>query len=120
MSLPSAFFITGASSGFGRELALDLLSRGIPVVATARKVGTLDELVKKGAMAMQFDVNASEDVLGQKAKEADGLVEGGIAVLINNAGFSTYGSCEEQRCAAFPLSLSLCPCFDRFGTCFNF
>ena len=49
MSLPrnsssTTWFITGASRGFGRELAEQLLARGDRVAATLRRPGQLDDL----------------------------------------------------------------------------
>lgn len=41
------WFITGASSGFGRLLAEYLLSLDAKVVATARRLESLQELVKR-------------------------------------------------------------------------
>ena len=41
------WFITGTSRGFGRERAIATLDRGDKVVATARDLATLDELVAK-------------------------------------------------------------------------
>ena len=41
------WFITGTSRGFGREWAIAALDRGNQVAATARNLGTLDDLVTK-------------------------------------------------------------------------
>ena len=41
------WFITGTSRGFGREWAIAALDRGDKVAATARDLGTLEELVAK-------------------------------------------------------------------------
>lgn len=38
----AVFFITGCSSGFGRELAVEVLKRGYRLAATARRPETLD------------------------------------------------------------------------------
>jgi NAD(P)-dependent dehydrogenase (short-subunit alcohol dehydrogenase family) len=41
------WFITGTSRGFGREWTIAALDRGDQVAATARNLGTLDDLVTK-------------------------------------------------------------------------
>jgi NADP-dependent 3-hydroxy acid dehydrogenase YdfG len=54
------WFITGASSGFGHAYASHALARGYNVVATARRVGTLQELVARApdrVLALQLDVD---------------------------------------------------------------
>ena len=41
------WFITGTSSGFGRQLTEQLLARGDTVAATARRTETLDDLAAR-------------------------------------------------------------------------
>src|SRR5215203_269045 len=43
----TTWFITGASRGFGREVAIEALSRGDQVAATARSVDALADLADK-------------------------------------------------------------------------
>jgi NAD(P)-dependent dehydrogenase (short-subunit alcohol dehydrogenase family) len=45
------WFVTGTSRGFGREWAIAALERGDKVAATARDLGTLDDLVAKQVAA---------------------------------------------------------------------
>jgi NADP-dependent 3-hydroxy acid dehydrogenase YdfG len=47
MSDKKVWFITGSSTGFGRELASELLEQGFRVVATARKPEVLKDLTEK-------------------------------------------------------------------------
>jgi NAD(P)-dependent dehydrogenase (short-subunit alcohol dehydrogenase family) len=91
------WFITGCSSGFGRELALAALNNGDKVIATARKVEGLSGLVEQfpdTCRAMEFDVtdffNAA--VVFENAVAAFGQVD----VLVNNAGYGLIGSIEES------------------------
>jgi NAD(P)-dependent dehydrogenase (short-subunit alcohol dehydrogenase family) len=95
-TMAKTIFITGASRGFGKLWAGALLQRGDKVVATARDLSTLDDLVSKyggNVLALQLDVN---DRVGgfaavRKAKEHFGRID----VLINNAGYGLFGAIEE-------------------------
>ncbi|PWV51674.1 SDR family NAD(P)-dependent oxidoreductase [Chitinophaga sp. S165] len=89
-------FITGASRGFGKLWAEALLQRGDKVIATARDLRTLDDLVSRygdNILPLQLDVNdrTAGFAAVRKAKEHFG----GIDVLINNAGYGLFGSIEE-------------------------
>ena len=91
------WLVTGASTGFGRELVESLLSNGAQVVATARKVEGLQAL---GAKYPETALVAAMDVTDQK--QVDAVVElavksfGGIDVLVNNAGYGMVGAVEES------------------------
>jgi len=89
------WLITGTSSGFGRELTLQLLERGDKVIATARgrSVSKLADLKEKGADTYELDVNASLEDLHAFAKKAV-EVHGRIDVLVNNAGYMEVGMLE--------------------------
>ena len=90
------WFITGSSSGFGRELAEQVLERGEKVVATARNVGDVEDLVEKypeTARAVKLDVTNADDV---KTSVEKAVAEfGKIDVLVNNAGYGLGGAIEE-------------------------
>lgn len=91
------WFITGCSSGFGRELALAALNNGDRVIATARKVEGLSGLVEQfpdTCRAMEFDVTdfSNAAVVFENAVAAFGQVH----VLVNNAGYGLIGSIEES------------------------
>lgn len=90
------WFITGASRGFGLELAQQLLRRGHRVAATSRDVAELRRAV--GADTADFLPLAVD--LGDEASVADAVratVErfGRIDVVVNNAGYGQLGSLEE-------------------------
>jgi len=76
----STALVTGANRGFGRHLALELISRGATVYAGARNIDSLDV---PGAKAVAFDVTDPASV----AAAAD--IAGDVTLLINNAGSST-------------------------------
>jgi NAD(P)-dependent dehydrogenase (short-subunit alcohol dehydrogenase family) len=51
------WFITGCSTGFGRELAKYVLERGYRTVVTARNPGEVKDLAAKGeALVLKLDV----------------------------------------------------------------
>jgi NAD(P)-dependent dehydrogenase (short-subunit alcohol dehydrogenase family) len=83
-------FITGASSGIGHALSLELARRGSRVVATARRQDRLDELVRAirdaGGQAdgVALDVR-DHDSLRSVMEHWDGEV-GGFDLVIANAG----------------------------------
>ena len=91
------WLVTGASTGFGRELVEYLLTQGARVVATARKVAALAEL---GTQYPERVLVAAMDVTDQKQVEAvvDSAVKwfGRIDVLVNNAGYGMVGAVEES------------------------
>lgn len=92
----TVWFITGASSGFGRAFAAYAIERGYKVAATARDVNHLAALVEQApsrVMAIKLDVTRPDDV----AQAVQGAVArfGRIDVLINNAGFGLVGAVEE-------------------------
>jgi NAD(P)-dependent dehydrogenase (short-subunit alcohol dehydrogenase family) len=89
------WFITGASSGFGRAMAELVLKRGGRVVATARDRASLDDLVAHTggcAIGVPLDVTKSDQV---KAALRSAEAFGGIDVLFNNAGFGLMSGIEE-------------------------
>ncbi|KAK7431183.1 hypothetical protein QQZ08_002223 [Neonectria magnoliae] len=88
------WFITGASSGFGRGIAIEALRRGHHVVATARRSCTLAALAEDGAYALDLDVTAPEDVIEAKVKEAHDI-HGRLTYIVNAAGYVLEGACEE-------------------------
>jgi NAD(P)-dependent dehydrogenase (short-subunit alcohol dehydrogenase family) len=92
------WFITGCSTGFGRELAKKLLETGYRVVVTARDASKVEDLVKineANALALRLDVNDKAQVA--EAVETAEKHFGTIDVLVNNAGFGYFGSIEESE-----------------------
>ncbi|MFD9697869.1 SDR family oxidoreductase [Lentzea sp. NPDC059081] len=90
------WFITGTSSGFGRELTEQLLERGDRVAATARRVETLDDLSARYGDRLwhaRLDVTDT-DALRAVVTEAFGEL-GRIDVVVSNAGYGLFGAAEE-------------------------
>jgi NAD(P)-dependent dehydrogenase (short-subunit alcohol dehydrogenase family) len=91
------WFITGASSGFGRAMAELVLKRGGRVVATARDCAALADLVGQSggrAIGVPLDVTKSDQVTSA-LRSAEAF--GGIDVVFNNAGFGMMGGIEEAE-----------------------
>ena len=78
-------WITGASSGIGRALALELASRGWRVYATARRDGPLQELAAEHASIVPLpgDVTNLDDMHKAVARITE---NGPLALAIFNAG----------------------------------
>lgn len=93
---PRVWFITGCSTGFGRELVLQALKRGDKVIATARNVSKLADLEAEGAKILPLDVTADLGSLKQSAATAYAVYDR-IDILVNNAGYLCSGSIEETR-----------------------
>jgi NAD(P)-dependent dehydrogenase (short-subunit alcohol dehydrogenase family) len=92
------WFITGCSTGFGRELAKLVLDRGYRAVITARDPSKIQDLIaghEGRALALKLDVaDKTEVTLAVKWAEA---AFGGIDVLVNNAGYGYVGAVEESE-----------------------
>jgi len=98
MTIPAdpVWFITGCSTGFGRELAKLVLDRGWRLVATARskdRVADIVDLAPDRALAVDLDVadQAQIDAAVTAATERFGRID----VLVNNAGYGYQTSVEE-------------------------
>jgi NAD(P)-dependent dehydrogenase (short-subunit alcohol dehydrogenase family) len=94
--MSKTIFITGASRGFGKIWAEAFLKRGDKVVATARDLSSLNDLVAQygdAILPLKLDVNdrAADFAAVEQAKEHFGSID----VLINNAGYGLFGSVEE-------------------------
>jgi NAD(P)-dependent dehydrogenase (short-subunit alcohol dehydrogenase family) len=92
----SVWFITGASRGFGLEIAREALNRGHHVVATARRSdGIRDLLPDTGSRLLALDLDVTDEA--QAKRVVDAAVErfGQIDVVVNNAGRGLLGAVEE-------------------------
>jgi NAD(P)-dependent dehydrogenase (short-subunit alcohol dehydrogenase family) len=91
------WFITGCSTGFGRELAKLVLDRGYRAVITARDPSQIHNLIaghQDRALALKLDVTDKAEAV-QAVKSAESAF-GSIDVLVNNAGFGYVGALEES------------------------
>jgi NAD(P)-dependent dehydrogenase (short-subunit alcohol dehydrogenase family) len=81
--------ITGCSSGIGRALCEEFHARGHRVVATARRIETLDALKSRGMGVEELDVTEDRQVSQVIAEVLHR--EGRIDILVNNAGYGLMG-----------------------------
>ena len=96
MASDRTWLITGCSSGFGRELVLELIERGERIVATARKPEAIADLVARApdrVLACELDVTKAGTIMRTVA-DAEARF-GRIDVLVNNAGYALFGAVEE-------------------------
>ncbi len=89
------WFITGCSTGFGRQIATHVLELGYRVVVTSRDPDDVRDLAKHGdALVLKLDVtDRSQAESAVKAAEDH---YGGIDVLVNNAGIGYFAAVEES------------------------
>ena len=85
--------VTGASSGIGAATVVRLVEDGYTVYAAARRLDRMRSLEEPGARVLQMDVTSEEDV--RMVMDRIKAEEGGIDVLVNNAGFALYGAVED-------------------------
>ena len=90
------WFITGCSTGFGRELARLVLARGWRAAITARDKANVEDLARlhaENALPLSLDVIDDDEIaVGVTAAERR---FGRIDVLVNNAGYGYQSSIEE-------------------------
>ena len=87
--------VTGASSGLGRGLAAGLADRGMSLVLTGRDEARLDETaqqIRRAAPSVKVETVAA-DLSSRSGISAllDHVGDRPIEVLVNNAGFGSYG-----------------------------
>jgi NAD(P)-dependent dehydrogenase (short-subunit alcohol dehydrogenase family) len=90
------WFITGASSGFGRALAEAALKRGDSAVVSGRRAHALDSLAAPyGRLALPLELDVTDTDARSRAVEAALARFGRIDVLANIAGRGSLGAVEE-------------------------
>jgi NAD(P)-dependent dehydrogenase (short-subunit alcohol dehydrogenase family) len=92
MSKPVAL-VTGGSSGIGEATARALLAKGFAVYAVARRVERMSALESEGVHVFAMDV--TDDASMVAGIERIITEQGRIDVLVNNAGYGSYGAVED-------------------------
>lgn len=92
MSRPVAL-VSGGSSGIGESTARALLAEGFTVYAVARRVERMSALASEGVHTFAMDVTDDASMVAG----IDRIVaeQGRIDVLVNNAGYGSYGAVED-------------------------
>jgi len=85
--------ITGASSGIGESAAELLQNAGFKVYGAARRVDKMKDLEAKGISTIELDITKDESI--EKCVNTILEKEGSIDVLVNNAGYGSYGAVED-------------------------
>ena len=96
MTHPTVWLITGCSTGFGRELAGQVLAQGDRVVLTARKPEQVQDIAARypgSAHVLSLDVT-NEEAIRKAVADAEAHF-GRIDVLVNNAGYGYFSAIEE-------------------------
>lgn len=81
-------FVTGASRGIGREIAIELAERGASVTLAARSDGIYEteELIDDDDRTLTVETDVTDEAAVKTAIEATVDEFGGIDLLVNNAG----------------------------------
>ncbi len=92
-NMKKIILLTGASSGIGYQTAESLAKEGHIVYGAARRIEKMEDLKQFGVKSIYLDVtdknsikNAVDTIIGK---------EGRIDVLINNAGYGSFGAVED-------------------------
>jgi NADP-dependent 3-hydroxy acid dehydrogenase YdfG len=88
--------VTGASSGIGRAVAIELAQRGHTLFAAARRLAALEELAEshRDIVAVPLDVTDEKSIETAWALVDSASQGAGIDVLVNAAGFALTGPIE--------------------------
>ena len=91
--------VTGASSGIGRALALQLAGQGAKVVLAARRAGLLEEVAAAcraaGGEALAVPTDVSDEAQCKALVEKAVAAFGGVDLLVNNAGLAVIARLED-------------------------
>lgn len=85
--------VTGASSGIGKMVAEELQMSGFKVYAAARRVDKMSDLKASGIIPIALDLTKDESIV--ECVNSILSKEKSIDVLINNAGYGSYGAIED-------------------------
>lgn len=89
------WFITGVSSGFGRQLAEQLLARGERVIGTIRAVNKVSALIDRYPKTFLAETLDVADAAAVREVVDRAFAGGRVEVAISNAGYGLFGAAEE-------------------------
>ncbi len=96
--MSKVWFITGCSTGFGRELSKQVLKLGHRVAVTSRNTDDVKDIVSEypdTAIAIKLDVTRPAEIKTAVEKAMNTFKR--IDVLVNNAGIGYFGAIEESE-----------------------
>ena len=85
--------LTGASSGIGYQTAEFLAKEGHKVYGAARRIERINKLKAYGVIPLKLDLTDQSSI--EEAVDTVIKEEGKIDILINNAGYGSYGAIED-------------------------
>lgn len=95
-SAPRTWFITGVSSGLGRQMTELLLARGDRVAGTARRLSALDDLkARHGDRLWLASLDVTDTPAVHRVVGEAFAALGRLDVVVNNAGYGLFGAGEE-------------------------
>ncbi|MDW3688748.1 oxidoreductase [Cupriavidus sp. CV2] len=107
--MSKVWLITGSGSGLGRIIAEAALAAGNQVVATARNVRQLDELLARfGANVRAVELDVTDESQGQAAVDAAVDAFGRLDVVVNNAGYGDTRPFEQVPSNEFRRLVETC------------
>lgn len=95
--MSKVWLITGCSTGFGRELAKEVLAQGYQAGVASRNTDDVQDIVsgnEANAIALKLDVTKPEEIKTAVQQTIEKF--GRIDVLVNNAGIGYFGAIEES------------------------
>ena len=98
MLMNKVWFITGCSTGFGRQLAQAALQSGYRVAVTSRNTDDVKDIADQypdTALAITLDVTKPAEIKTAVAQALEKFKR--IDVLVNNAGIGYFGAIEESE-----------------------
>ena len=96
--MSKVWFITGCSTGFGRELAKEVLASGYRAAVAARNTDDVKDITDAypdTAIPVKLDVTKADDISAAVTQITEKF--GQIDVLVNNAGIGYFGAIEESE-----------------------
>ena len=104
--MSTVFFLTGSSRGLGRAIAQAVLDAGDQLVATARRVSSLDDLsARYGDQILPLELDVTDAGGAQDAVARATERFGRIDVVVNNAGYANLAAVEDISLSDFRAQL---------------
>src|SRR5471030_876291 len=96
--MSKVWLITGCSTGFGRELAIEVLKTGHRAAVTARNPDDIKDIVADypdAAIPIKLDVTKPDEIKSAVKQTLEKFEN--IDVLVKNAGIGYFGAIEESE-----------------------